>query len=336
MEHILLNHGSGGKLSSKLISELFVRYFDNRYLAELSDSAQLKVKNSKLAFTTDSYVVDPIFFPGGNIGKLAICGTINDLCVSGAHPMYLSVGFILEEGFPMKDLEEIVRSMAVESHKAGVKIVCGDTKVVNKGKCDKIFINTSGIGVIDDKHSEIGTGKKIQPGDKIIVNGYLGDHGIAILGAREALNFHTQIDSDCASLNSMISEILKVSDQIRFMRDITRGGLATVLCEIAGGKDFGIEIDEVKIPLREEVKGVCELLGYDPLYIANEGKVVIVAGSEETAKILTTLRQHPLGVHSNIIGEITETQSGKVALRTEIGGRRFIDKLTGDQLPRIC
>jgi len=335
-KQILLSHGSGGKLSSELISGLFLKHFDNPHLAELSDSAQLDVRNSKLAYTTDSYVIDPIFFPGGDIGKLAVCGTINDLCVSGARPLYLSVGFILEEGFPMKDLEEIVRSMALEAQIAGVEIVCGDTKVVNRGKCDKIFINTSGIGVIDDKHNGLNRGRNIQPGDKIIVNGYLGDHGIAVLGVREALNFRTLIDSDCASLNSLISDILNTSNQIRFMRDITRGGLSTILCEIVESKKFGIEINELAIPVRDEVKGVCELLGFDPLYIANEGKVAIVAGSEDADKIMNVLKKHPHGIHSEIIGEIVEDHHGKVILNTEIGGRRIIDKLTGEQLPRIC
>jgi len=323
-------------LSSELISKLFLKHFNNPHLAELTDSAQLDIRNSKLAYTTDSYVVDPIFFPGGNIGKLAICGTINDLCVSGARPLYLSVGFILEEGFPIKDLEEIVRSMALEAQNAGVEIVCGDTKVVNRGKCDKIFINTSGIGVIDNKHNDLNRGKNIQPGDKIIVNGYLGDHGIAVLGAREELNFKTLIDSDCASLNSLISDILNTSNQIRFMRDITRGGLSTILCEIVDEKEFGIEINELAIPVRDEVKGVCELLGFDPLYIANEGKVLIVAGSEDADKIMSVLKRQPYGIHSEIIGEIVEDHHGKVILNTEIGGRRIIDKLTGEQLPRIC
>lgn len=335
-KHILLSHGSGGKLSRDLISNLFVKYFNNDTLDQQTDSAILNMDMKKLSFTTDSYVVDPIFFRGGNIGKLAVCGTVNDLAVSGAKPLYLSCGFIIEEGFALEDLETIVASMAEEAAKARVKIVTGDTKVVNKGKCDKIFINTAGIGQLEKKYENISFGKDISPGDKIILNGSIGDHGIAILAARESLSFQSDVSSDCASLNGLIDLMLSASPNIKFMRDATRGGLATVLCELAESKNLGIEVDESKVPVKEIVTGTCEIFGFDPLYLANEGKVVAVAGSNDADAILEAMHQHPLGKSASIIGEVTAAHAGKVLMQTAVGGHRIIDMLAGEMLPRIC
>jgi hydrogenase expression/formation protein HypE len=333
---ISLGHGSGGKLSHELISDLFVTCFDNEILNDQTDSALLKINKENLAFTTDSFVVDPIFFPGGDIGKLAVCGTVNDLAVSGATPLYLSVSFILEEGFEMTALEQIVKSMAEEAAYAGIKIVTGDTKVVDHGKCDKVFINTTGIGILDEDKVHISSAGRMKPGDKIIVNGPVGEHGVAILAARESLNFELKIESDCACLNHMISDMNSRFEQIHFMRDATRGGLATVLCELAEHKKVGIDLDETMIPIRDKVKGTCEIFGFDPLYMANEGKVVIVAGEKEAVPLLDFLHKHPLGKHSAVIGEVVTDHPGKVVLQTEVGGKRIIDMLAGEQLPRIC
>ncbi len=335
-DKILLGYGSGGKLTHELISNLFVKYFSNDILELQTDSAVLDIGTGKVAFTTDSFVVDPVFFPGGNIGKLAIAGTVNDLAVSGATPVYLSASFIIEEGFSLSELETIVRTMADEAGKAGVKIVTGDTKVVNKGKCDKVFINTSGIGLLPEDKVNIGSGKNIETGDKIIINGTIADHGMSIMAAREGLNFSTEIESDCACLNGMIRSALDVSENVRFMRDATRGGLATVLCELAADRDFGVEIYEDKIPVNENVRGICELLGFDPLYVANEGKVVMVVGKDDAEKVLSVLRRNEFGRNAAIIGEVTNEHKGKAWLTTGIGGRRIIDMLAGEQLPRIC
>lgn len=335
-DRILLGHGSGGKLSHDLISKLFFRYFHNPLLDKQTDSAVLSAGNSRLAFTTDSYVVDPIFFPGGNIGKLAICGTVNDLAVSGAEPLYLSVGFIIEEGFPMAHLEEIVASMADEAGKAGVKIVTGDTKVVNKGKCDKIFINTAGLGKIQEKHARIGEAADICPGDLVIINGSIGDHGIAVMAARNDLNIQSDIQSDCAPLNGLIQEILDVTEGVKFMRDATRGGLATVLAELAERTRLGINIREASIPVRPKVRAFCELLGFDPLYVANEGKVVMVADPGSAEKIIDIMKNHAYGRDGQIIGEISAEHPGRAWVSTGIGGKRILDMLAGEQLPRIC
>lgn len=340
---ILLDHGSGGTLTHQLINDLFVKHFGNRTLQALTDSAVLSIDPGMLAFTTDSYVVKPVFFPGGNIGKLAVCGTVNDLAVSGARPLYLSAGFILEEGLLFKDLEEIVLTMAKEANKAGVTIVTGDTKVVEKGACDQIFINTAGIGILDRRYQHISSGAGIQVGDTIIVNGYIADHGMAVLGKRHELDFSTDIVSDCASLNGLIARVLSSACQdsgesvIRFMRDATRGGIATVLCEVAQQHNVGIRLDETAIPVRESVMGLCELLGFDPLYVANEGKVVMLVNKAAKAPaVLQTMRTDPLGADSAIIGEIVAEHPGKVVLQTAVGGRRIVDMLSGAQLPRIC
>ncbi len=335
-KNILLGHGSGGRLSHDLIKDLFIKYFSNDILDEQTDAAVLNINSDRLSYTTDSFVVDPIFFPGGDIGKLAIAGTVNDLAVSGAAPLYLSASFIIEEGFSVKDLEIIVRSMSEEAKKAGVKIVTGDTKVVNRGQCDKVFINTTGIGQLPDKCKNIGTGAGIEPGDKIIINGTIGDHGMSIMAAREGINFSAEIESDCACLNHLIKRALDVSDKIKFMRDATRGGVATVLCELTEKRNFGIEINEEAVPVRENVRGMCELLGFDPLYVANEGKVLIVVGKDDADKVLDVLKQDEFGKDAAIIGEIVDEHHARAWLNTGIGGRRIIDMLAGEQLPRIC
>lgn len=335
-ERILLGHGSGGRLMHTLISELFLVHFDNEILRKLSDAAILKTDSSHIAFTTDSYIVDPLFFPGGNIGKLAVCGTVNDLSVSGADPMYISVSFIIEEGFPMNDLENIVISLAEEVKKAGVVVVTGDTKVVPKGKCDKLFINTTGIGRMRQDRNGMARTHDIVPGDMIIINGPVGDHGIAVMNARESFNFRTTVESDCASLNNLIHSLLDICSSVKFMRDPTRGGIATLLNELVSGQPWGIRIDETALPVNNGVKAMCELLGFDPLYIANEGKVVLVAGSQDSHLLLETMKKNEHGRFSSIIGEIVSDHPGRVVMKTITGGNRIIDTLTSDQIPRIC
>ncbi len=336
IDNILLGHGSGGKLSHDLIENLFAKHFKNPILDQQSDSAIIPFNGSHIAYTTDSFVVDPIFFPGGNIGNLAIAGTVNDLAVSGATPLYLSVGFIIEEGFSYSDLEKIVISMADDAKNAGVTIVTGDTKVVDKGKCDKVFINTSGIGILDKKNSKISSGSGIVPGDKIIINGSIGDHGMSVMAARNELNIRTHIKSDCACLNHMISDVLKSSNNIKFMRDATRGGLGTVLSELVKNSNFGIQVNEDELIIHENVRGLCELLGFDPLYVANEGKVVMVVGSEDAEEVLNTMKKSPFGKEASIIGEISQDHVGMAWLNTIVGGKRVIEMLSGQQLPRIC
>jgi len=333
-DFISLNQGSGGKQTHELIDRVFVKRFGMD--GPLSDSAVLKESGFTLAFTTDSYVVDPLFFPGGNIGKLSVCGTVNDLAVSGAIPKYISASFIIEEGLRTNDLVDITESMAEEAAKAGVRIVTGDTKVVGKGKCDKLFITTSGIGILKPEMTHISTGINIKPGDKLIINGHLGNHAIAVLGARKQLSFRTTVSSDCASLNHLINKVLQNCSNVLFMRDLTRGGLATVLNELAGMIKSGIILDEASIPVDDPVKGLCEMLGFDPLYLANEGKVLIVVGAGEEKKVLEILRSDPLGKNSEIIGEIIKDKNELVILNTSVGGRRIVDMPTGDQLPRIC
>ena len=335
-ERIRLGHGSGGKLTHELIEHMFVKHFSNPELDSQTDAAILAMPVGRLAFTTDAFVVDPIFFPGGDIGKLAVCGTVNDIAVSGAIPMYLSAAFIIEEGFPLKELEQIVKSMAAEARNAGVSIVTGDTKVVNKGHCDKLFITTTGIGALEDQHFHISEGKKIIPGDKIIINGSIGDHGMAIMSARNDLKLSAPIVSDCASLNGLISVIKEASNQIRFMRDATRGGLATVITELSLGRDYGISIEEDQLLIDEGVRGMCELLGFDPMYVANEGKVVVVVPAADAEHVLLRMRKHPFGKHARIIGDVVTDHPGKAWLKTAVGGNRIIDMLAGEQLPRIC
>lgn len=333
-DFVSLNQGSGGKLTHQLIEEVFIKRFG--MAVPLTDSAILKKSGYCLAYTTDSYVVDPLFFPGGDIGKLAVCGTVNDLAVSGAIPGYIAVSVIIEEGFPLDQLILIAETMAEEALKAGVKIVTGDTKVVEKGKCDKLFITTSGIGFLNPELEHISTGVNVQAGDKLIINGPLGNHSIAVMGARKKLNFSSPVLSDCASLNSLIQNLLQNCRKIHFMRDLTRGGLATVLNELASMTGSGIVIDESSVPVDDPVKGLCEVLGFDPLYLANEGKMLIVTGSGEANMALDILRSDPLGIYSEIIGEITGDKNSRVILNTSVGGKRFIDMLSGQQLPRIC
>ncbi len=333
-EKISLSHGAGGKLSLELITSLFKGSFKNKILNQLEDAAVLDLNGQKVAFTTDSYVIQPIFFPGGDIGKLAVCGTINDLAVMGAKPHALSCAMIIEEGLDKSILQKIVWSMKKTAQSAGVQIVTGDTKVVEKGSADKIFINTTGIGLI---HNEMTLGReKIRAKDKIIISGTIGDHATAVLSSRTGLEFQTKVKSDCAFLSDLIGSILKFKDKIRFMRDPTRGGLASVLNEMIQGRDVGVLLDEEKIPVKDEVAGFCELLGYDPLYLANEGKVVIVTAPQIAGKVVNILRKNPKGKDAEIIGEVTRKFKGIVGLKTKFGGTRVVDMLTGEQFPRIC
>jgi len=331
---VLLAHGSGGKTMHKLIKEFFVEGFNNPILAQLTDAAIINGKVKALAFTTDSYVVNPIFFPGADIGKLAICGTVNDLSVVGAEPLYISCGFVIEEGLDLSILKAVIQSMKSAAKKAGVKVVTGDTKVVEKGKADKIFINTSGVGVIE---GNVKLGKsRIKPGDKVIINGFIGEHEIAVLSEREGFDFESDIKSDCAPLNGLISNILKLGSGIKFMRDPTRGGLATVLNEIVEGSDYGIELNEEDIPISDGVMAACELLGFESIYLANEGKVVAIVSDADAKRVLNIMRRHPLGKDAKIVGEVVKVPKGKVILKTKVGGMRLIEMLTGEQLPRIC
>lgn len=332
-EKILLAHGSGGRLTHDLIKTLFKRYFENEYLSPLTDSAFLDLSGNKICFTTDSYVVNPLTFPGGDIGILAICGTVNDLAVTGAAPKFISCGFIIEEGLSYKTLEEIVASMARAAKDAGVKIVTGDTKVVERGAADGLFINTAGIGE-RDPGLKLGY-EEIKPGDKIIINGNIGDHGIAVMAARNDLGVATSLKSDCAPLAGLIQNVTGAAD-IRFMRDPTRGGVATTLCEIAEETGLDIEIDEAALPISEEVRGIGEILGIDPLFSANEGKVLFVTSPESAEAALDRMRSHPFGKDSRIIGEVGSAKNARVGLKTEIGTIRRISMLTGSQLPRIC
>ncbi len=332
-DRILLSHGSGGKLSHELIEKIFLPVFRNPLLEPLDDGALIKFESTSLVMTTDSYVVDPIFFPGGDIGKLAVSGTINDLAVMGALPKYLSLGLIIEEGFFLRDLKKIVESIHQTCERAGVQIVTGDTKVVPKGMMDKIFINTSGVGVLQEGFKLTG---RLNSGDKIIINGAIGDHGTTILALREGLNLNTPISSDCAPLNGLIQSLLPYGEHIRIMRDPTRGGVATTLNEIAKACHKGLIINQETLPIRKEVQSLCEILGIDPLYMANEGKVIIIASNEVAKEIVSEMGKHPLGEKACIIGEVVEEFSGKVVLETEYGSRRILDMLTGEQLPRIC
>jgi hydrogenase expression/formation protein HypE len=335
-DRILIGHGSGGRLSRELITNLFLKYFNNTSLSLLGDAARIDSPGNRLAFTTDSFVVDPIFFPGGNIGNLAISGTVNDLCVSGAVPKFLTCGFILEEGFPYKHLEQVVKSMAEDAEKAGILIVAGDTKVVNRGQADKLFINTSGIGAIPESCDHLNNIRHIAPGDKLIVSGTLGDHAIAILSARENLQFDDPVISDATPLNHMVGKVLRRPQAIKVMRDITRGGLATVLVEICEGRDFGMTIDEQKIPVKQGVRSMCELYGFDPLYLANEGKILFIVGKGEEDYVLQALHDDINGTEAALIGEVSATRPGKVTMRSGIGGTRIVDMLNGEMLPRIC
>ena len=333
-EKILLAHGSGGKLSHDLIKQIFLPRFLNPFLEPLDDSAKITNRNGSIAFTTDSYVVNPIFFPGGDIGKLAVCGTVNDLSMIGATPSYLSLSLIVEEGFSIELLKQIISSIHEVAEQAGVNIVTGDTKVVEHGAADQLFINTAGIGWIKRGVNLSGINAKL--GDKILLSGYLGDHEMAVLSQREGFKFQGELKSDCAPLNDLVGKMLDACPSIRCMRDPTRGGLATTLNEIASMSNVGMVIEEEKIPLRESVKGISELLGLDPLYLANEGKLIAICPPNEAERLLEVMKKHPLGRHAEIIGRVTGENPKRVILHTLIGGHRILDMLTGGQYPRIC
>jgi hydrogenase expression/formation protein HypE len=332
---ILLGHGSGGRLSHQLLDELIIPALSGGGQAGQNDAALLQISGGKLAYTTDSYVVQPVFFPGGNIGDLAVNGTVNDLAMMGAKPLWLSVGLILEEGFSKKELGEILASMRRAADKAGVQIVTGDTKVVPRGMADRIFINTSGIGIVE--HDLDITGANAQVGDCIIVSGTVGDHGIAVMASREGLELETTIQSDSAALNGLVLELVaSLGATVHVLRDPTRGGVATTLKEIAGQSAVDIMLLEEQLPVKTEVKGVCAILGLDPLYVANEGKMLIFIAPEAAEAALALLRSHPLGVDAAIIGTVTGKGAGKVAIETLSGGVRGVEMLSGEQLPRIC
>ncbi len=336
MENIItLAHGSGGSATLKLIDQVFKKHFKNDILSQGDDCAKINLENtSNIVFTTDSFVITPIFFNGGNIGKLAVCGTVNDLATSGATPLYLSCGFIIEEGFSIEELEKIVESMADTARECGVQIVTGDTKVVPKGAVDKVFINTSGIGIVPEGLYISGNNAKV--GDKIIISGTIGDHGSSILLERENMGFEAQIQSDCAPLSSLVQEMLELTSDIHVLRDPTRGGVATTLNEIATQSNVSIIIEEDSLPIKREVQGVCELLGMEPLYMANEGKLLCFVPAEKANAVLNILKKNKYGMESEIIGEVVKSGEPKVLLRALSGGTRIINLLAGDQLPRIC
>jgi len=333
MNKITLAHGSGGRMMHELINSLFMKELGNAVLREKKDSAMLKIGGRTVAFTTDTYVVSPIFFPGGDIGSLAVYGTVNDLSVCGARPLYISVGVVMEEGLDMGVLRRITASVGQAAKRSGVRIVTGDTKVVERGSCDKVFINTSGIGEVYYPRLSI---LRIAAGDSIIVSGPIGDHAISVLSKREGLNFGTTVRSDSSPLNGLLAKVLKVSKKVRFMRDPTRGGVATTLNEMAEGSSFGIAINEKALPVREGVRQACELLGFDPLYLACEGRALIIVGREDEAKVLRALRGVKEGKGAAVIGRATKEHKGKVYLNTVAGGKRIVDMLSGEQLPRIC
>jgi hydrogenase expression/formation protein HypE len=331
---ILLDHGGGGLLSHELVTRTFLPSFRNSYLERMEDGAVFDIEGKKLCFSTDSYVVKPIFFPGGDIGSLAVHGTVNDLSMCGGTPLFLSAGFILEEGFPMEQLERVIASMAQAAAKANVQIVTGDTKVVARGAADGLYINTTGIGVIRYEGA-ISVGS-IAPGDAIIVNGTIGDHGAAILSKREELGLDTEILSDSAPLNGLVENILQASPHIHAMRDATRGGLGSILAEIADQSHCQIILEEQAIPVKETVRGVCEILGFDPLFLANEGKMVVFCSPADARKVLHTMKAHPYGADASIIGRVDNKGTGRLILHTLVGGSRVIDLPAGELVPRIC
>jgi hydrogenase expression/formation protein HypE len=333
-EHITLGHGAGGRLSAELLKRVFLPALDTGVLGLLEDQASLELGGVRVAFTTDSFVVRPIFFPGGDIGKLSVCGTVNDLAVGGAKPLFLSAAFILEEGLPIEDLERVVASMSATCRECGVQLVAGDTKVVDHGKGDKLFITTTGVGVFSPRaRLSIANAR---PGDKILVSGTLGDHGVAILSVREGLEFDTRLESDCAPLPSLTEALLRAAPSLRCMRDPTRGGLAAALHELAAASGVGVKLREAAVPVRAEVRGACEMLGLDPLYVANEGKLVAVVPPGEAEGALAALRAEPLGRDAAIVGEVVAEHPGIVTIRTQLGAERLVTQIAGEQLPRIC
>ncbi|MBM7647457.1 hydrogenase expression/formation protein HypE [Bacillus ectoiniformans] len=334
-QRISLAHGEGGELTHQLIQKVFVQSFGHSKQTQL-DSAIFTLPGQTIAVTTDSFVIKPLFFPGGDIGKLSIAGTVNDLAVSGAMPWAITAGFIIEEGFPLQDLKKIAQSMAAEAEKAGVNIIAGDTKVVEKGSADGLFINTTGIGLLQER-------RKLKPeknkeGDAVIISGTVGDHGISILSARQELGLMTEVESDCASLTPMIQELMNFVDGIRIMRDPTRGGLATALVELCEDFNFTIEVEEASVPIRNDVKGACDILGFDPLYLANEGKVVVIVDSSHEQIVLDIMKEHSYGKNARVIGHVTSSDDliGKLLLKTPIGTTRRLQRLSGMLLPRIC
>lgn len=333
-DKVLLAHGGGGRLSQQMIRNIFYKEFDNDILMQEHDAAVFEMQAGKFAFTTDSYVVQPLFFPGGDIGSLSVNGTVNDLSMCGAKPLYISAGFILEEGFSIDDLKRIAQSMKIAAEYAGVRIITGDTKVVERGKGDKVYINTTGIGIVENCVNILPA--NCRAGDLIILSGSIADHGIAVLSARNGLEFSTTIKSDTAPLNYMVRDILKTSENIHTLRDPTRGGIASSLNEIAQKAKLGIEIDENNIPIKEEVKAACEILGFDPLYIANEGKMLAFVSENDAERVLEKMQSDPIGSESRIIGRVVEEHPGTVIMITCIGTKRIVDMLSGEQLPRIC
>jgi len=329
-----MTHGSGGRAMSQLIEELFVKYFDNDMLRQANDQATFQVPAGRMVISTDGHVISPLFFPGGDIGSLAVHGTVNDVAMSGAKPLYLSASFILEEGFPLADLERIVASMGRAASAAGVPVVTGDTKVVERGKGDGVFITTTGVGLVPEGVNI--SGDLARPGDVVLVSGTMGDHGVAIMSSRENLEFETSIKSDSAALHTLIADMVKVAPNIHCLRDPTRGGLATTLNELSHQSGVGIRLQESSIPVRPAVKAACELLGLDPLYVANEGKLICICPQEDAERLLEVMQAHPLGNESAIIGEVVEDQHGFVQMETSFGGSRMVDWLVGEQLPRIC
>ena len=333
-DKILMAHGSGGKLAHELVEKVFVGALANPLLSRMDDSAVFPVEAGRMAFTTDSYVVSPLFFPGGDIGRLAVCGTVNDLATSGARPLYLSLAFIIEEGLPLSDLRRIVSSIANTAGLAGVQIVTGDTKVVDRGKADGLFINTAGVGVVPAGVNI--SGSLAQPRDKVVLSGTIGDHGIAVVSQREGLAFETTVESDCAPLASMVAVVLNACPDVHTLRDPTRGGLATTLNEIAGASNVGIKLFEERVPVKEQVQGACEMLGFDPLYVANEGKIIAIVPAADADAVVQAMRTSVFGKDATVIGEVTDSNPGRVVIRTILGSLRIVDMLSGDLLPRIC
>jgi hydrogenase expression/formation protein HypE len=332
--HVLLAHGSGGMLMHQLIDKIFIPAFGDAESPPLHDGAVVKSRSGRLAVTTDSYVVHPLFFPGGDIGKLAVCGTVNDLAMCGARPMYLTAAFILEEGLPMETLRAIVESMRSAAEKSDIRIITGDTKVVDRGNCDSMFINTTGIGIVDHKLT-IGPGV-VRPKDAVLLNGDIGRHGIAVMAKRDGLSFETEIESDCAPLDRSVSALIESGIDVHCLRDLTRGGLATALVEIARDSNAHVQVREKDIAVREDVRGACELLGLDPMYVANEGRFVAFIPEDQSQQALEIMRSDPIGQHARIIGGVSESERGLVTLKTVIGTERIVEMLSGEQLPRIC
>jgi len=329
-----MSHGGGGRAMAQLVEELFLEAFDNDWLRQRNDQACFAVASGRMVMATDSHVVTPLFFPGGDIGCLSVHGTINDVAMAGARPLYLSAGFILEEGLPLADLKRIVASMAEASRQAGVPVVTGDTKVVEKGKGDSVFITTTGVGVVPDGIDV--SADRAQPGDAVLVSGSIGDHGVAIMSFRENLTFETTIRSDTAAMHGLVARMIESVPNLHCLRDPTRGGLATTLNELARQSGVGIHISEKAIPVKREVAAACELLGLDPLYVANEGKLVAICAPHHTGRLLTAMRSHPLGAEAAVIGEVVQDAHQFVQMRTAFGGSRVVDWLSGEQLPRIC